>query len=518
MPSSPSGPGLTDTHQRHLERRGLARGGALSFLGSTGSAALGFLIVLAAARLMGEAEAGVLIQVIGLFSIVTVLAKVGLDSAALWLLPRLMEQDPRSVGRHVTYVLTVAGLAGATAGIVTGALLPRLLALNEAQRGVAEATSALAWFVPAGVLVLVSMGVTRALGALVPYVVWGNLALPALRLAAVVVAASIGATSMLVTIAWAVPLVPILSVLLLVTLLRVNRLRRTVAPIPSASERAAAPGWPSRSERRRVLGFALPRTASAGLEQLLVWLDVLIVGALLGPAAAALYGSATRFIAAGLVVDTALRVVISPRFSLLMHRQDIPGTQDLYRTATRWLVLFATPGFVLLVIFAPVLLSWLGPGFADAETALVVLAVGAMVTFLAGNIHSILLMSGHPGWAASNKAAAVLVSVVGCLTLVPWLGLTGAALAWSAAMLVDAAAAAVEVYRLVGVSPEIGVGLFSLALSVLSVGAPAALARATLGPTNLALLVGAAGGSALFLLTMYLLRERLQLSGLRGAA
>lgn len=505
----------TDSGARQHERRALLRGGALSFVGSAGSAALGFLVVLASAQLMGDAGAGVLLQLIGLFSIVTVLAKVGLDSAALWLLPRLAHYEPSAVRRHVTFILCVAALTGGVAALCTSLGLSRVLALNAEQQEVATAAAALSWFVPAGVLVLVTMGITRALGALVPFVLYGNVGLPALRLVAVIVAAGLGASSTVVSISWAAALVPVLAVLLWVT---IRQLRPFRADHDGGSEPEAAPRWPVRSERRSILGFALPRTASSGLEQLLIWLDVLIVGAMLGPAAAGLYGAATRFIAAGLIVDAALRIVISPRFSVLLHAHDLSATQSLYRTATRWLVLFATPGFVLLAMFAPVPLSWLGQDFAAAAPALITLSLGAMVTFLAGNIHSILLMSGHAGWAATNKAAAVLVSVLGCVTLIPALGLLGAAVAWASAMMVDAVMATIEVRLLVGVSPELVAGLSSLGLSVAAVGIPAAFVRLALGATNASLLLGTTVGGATFFLLVYLMRHRLELSGLKSAA
>lgn len=507
--ADPSTAGVVDS--RPAERRALARGGALSFAGSAGSALLGFLVVLAAARLMGDTGAGVLLQMIGIFSIVTVLAKAGLDSASLWLLPRLADEDVSAVRRHVLFILMTALTTGCLAALATGLVLPQLLALNTAQREVSESAAALSWFVPLGVLVLVTMGITRALGALVPFVVFGNLGLPLLRLIAVVLAAGLGASSVTVTLAWAAALVPILAALLWVTARQITPRRSSATHFPSARR------WPTRAERRKVVGFALPRSVSAGLEQLLVWMDVLIVGVMLGPAAAGLYGAATRFIAAGLIVDAALRIVVSPRFSLLMHRADVAGTQDLYRTATRWLVLFATPGFVLLVIYAPVLLSWLGPSFSPAAPALVILGTGAMITFLAGNIHSVLLMSGHAGWAAVNKAVAVVVSVTGCALLIPVLGLTGAAVAWTAAMLIDAAMAAIQVRRLVGVQLEFAAGLGSLMISLLAVGLPAALLRWWIGTTNVALVGSVMAGGLIFLLVIYLLRGRLQLTGLRAS-
>lgn len=361
---------------------------------------------------------------------------------------------------------------------------------------------------------LVAMAIVRALGAITPFVVYGNIGLPLLRLVTVFAAAAAGMSAVIVAFTWAAALVPLLAALLLVTWHQVRHAEQ------SGHEQGAArvSHWPSRADRRKVLTFAVPRTASAGLEQLLTWLHILIVGALLGPAAAGIYGAASRFIAAGLIVDTALRIIVSPRFSVLLHRRDLSGAQDLYRTATRWLVLFATPGFVLLSVFAPVVLGWLGAGFREGATALVLLSAGAMITFLAGNTHSVLLMSGHALWAACNKAVALAVSVAGCLLFIPLYGLAGAAAAWATAVLLDAALAALEVRILVGVRPEIPVALGSLILSGLTVGIPAVIARFTLGSTNAALLTAVPAGALAFLTAVFLLRRQLQLTGLRAAA
>ena len=81
------------------------------------------------------------------------------------------------------------------------------------------------------------------------------------------------------------------------------------------------------------MSFALPRALTAGLAQALQWLDVLLVGLLAGDAASGIYGGAIRFIQAGMVVDTALRVVVSPQFSKLLHQGKTKELRDLYRTS-----------------------------------------------------------------------------------------------------------------------------------------------------------------------------------------
>ena len=65
-----------------------------------------------------------------------------------------------------------------------------------------------------------------------------------------------------------------------------------------------------------------------------------------------------------MVVDTALRVVVSPQFSKLLHQGRTKDLRDLYSTASIWLVLFAAPIYALMAIFAPALMRILGETFA----------------------------------------------------------------------------------------------------------------------------------------------------------
>ena len=74
-----------------------------------------------------------------------------------------------------------------------------------------------------------------------------------------------------------------------------------------------------------------------------------------------------------MVVDTALRVVVSPQFSKLLHQGKTKELRDLYSTASIWLVLFAAPIYALMAIYAPALMRILGDGFAPGANVLVVL-------------------------------------------------------------------------------------------------------------------------------------------------
>ena len=244
------------------------------------------------------------------------------------------------------------------------------------------------------------------------------------------------------------------------------------------------------------------------------WADVLLVGWLVTDQTARIYGGAARFIQAGLVVDAALRVVVSPQFSSLLHQDKKEQVRELYMTATMWLVLVASPIYVVLAVFSPVFLQILGPEFAAGQTALTVLAVAMAVTFLAGNIHSLLIMSGRSGWAAVNKAIVLGINIVGNLLVVPRFGIAGAAMVWAASMILDAVLAAVQVRLFVGVKVKITQALLPLVVVAVTVGLPAVGVRWLLGPTWWAMVAALVVGVVLYLVACRRWRVRLHLEGL----
>jgi O-antigen/teichoic acid export membrane protein len=239
---------------------------------------------------------------------------------------------------------------------------------------------------------------------------------------------------------------------------------------------------------------------------------VILVGSLAGPAAAGLYAAASRFAGSGMIVDAAIRVTVSPLFSRLIHRRADAELEDVYSKATCWLVLFSAPVFMMMAVFSPLALSLLGHGFVAAGNVLVIMCTGAMITLLAGNIHSVLLMSGRSGLAATNKAIVVAVNVLLILVLTPLWGIEGAALGWAIACLLDAMLAWAEVRILLGIRVGLSAGLPPLLGTLITIGIPSVLARWLLGPTYAGLGLALAVGAALFVAWCLLDRNRLRLA------
>lgn len=476
----------------------LARAGLISFAGSVVGALLGFVLTLALARSFGSSGAGVVLQAIALFTIGLSVGRGGLDTAATWLVPRLLLSTPGQVGGTIRHSLLLS-----VAGGVIAALLTTAIARVAFDPQVYDAVLASSWVMPLAAVTLVGTAALRALGGIGSYILIVQVLVPVLRVAFVVLVASLGYGAVTGSFAWATPYA--LAAVLTLVLLHLTLRRRLGARLG---------GGTTRETRRQLHRFSIGRSAGTILEQGLLWLDVLLVGFLVGTAAAGIYGTAARFVAAGLIVDTALRFVMAPIFSSLFFEDRRAEVQDLYVRSTTWLVLLSVPIYLGLAIYAPLVLAWLGPDFSEGERALQILCLGIALTLTAGNIHTMLLMAGRSGQAALNKLIVLTTNVTLNFAFVPVWGIEAAAGAWVVSMLLDAGLATWQVHRHTGVGPRpAGIG-YALGVTLLTVGLPALALRTWLGPSGLSMLL-AAVTAAVFLGTwIYLDRRRLHMSEL----
>ena len=466
---------------------------------------LGFAFSVILARSLGATGAGVVLQAVAAFTIALSVARLGLDTTAVWLLPRLMSSERDKVRRALVSLLVPAFLAPL---VVTSTwFLLRWVFSPEGgvDHEVYDALDAVAPFLPAASLMTVMLAATRAFGGVVPFNAIGNVVVPGLRPALVLVAVLLGGTSTAAALGWAVPW--LVGALLSVVVLA-RQVRRATAEVGGT--------WrPDKEMRKRVRRFALPRVAASGLDQSITWIDVVLVGIMLGSTAAGVYGSVSRFVSAGAVVATSLRIVVAPRFSALLSEGRNEEVEHLYTVTARWILLLGAPAYILLAVFSPTVLGWLGPGFQEGVVPMVVLCLGSIVVLAAGNVQSLLLMSGRSAASAVNKAVVLVFNVLGNLALVPHVGIVGAASVWAASMALDTSLAAWQVRRGVGVSVAFGAIAYVVLVVALLVALPSLLVAQLLGQGTWQLLLAGLVSGASLLVYCVLDRRRLQLDQLR---
>ena len=198
-----------------------------------------------------------------------------------------------------------------------------------------------------------------------------------------------------------------------------------------------------------------------------------------------MYAVATRFLVLGLMFVQAIQQVMAPRIASSLAVDDVGVAKTLYRTTTTWLTLVSWPIYLVVMLFAPLLLSIFGSSYERGVPAVVVLCAAMLVATVCGPVDSMLLMAGrsvpqprqHRAGAHRQRRASTSCSC-------PWLGVTGAALGWAVAILLNNLLALWQVHRVTGLHP-FGTGTRSAMLICVVSWGPSSRCGATGdGPTR----------------------------------
>jgi O-antigen/teichoic acid export membrane protein len=174
----------------------------------------------------------------------------------------------------------------------------------------------------------------------------------------------------------------------------------------------------------------------------LVYLDRFVLGAALGLGAVGLYTPAYEVTARLLIVPGSLLTAMFPMVSAASNGngRERAGLARIFALSIRNLLLLLAPAVVLLAVFAPeVLRLWLGVEFATrSAAALRILAVGVMIVSLSHVPCGYLQASGRPDIPAKFHLLELAIHVPLTWLLVRTWGITGAALAWTTRVTIDA--------------------------------------------------------------------------------
>lgn len=189
-------------------------------------------------------------------------------------------------------------------------------------------------------------------------------------------------------------------------------------------------------------GFTRARALSTSMQIALERIDVIIVGALIGEAAAGVYGALSRFISAGNFLMFSVSQAVSPTLRRAISRGQWTAAQGLLRKATGWLVLVAWPYFLILALKPEPFANLLKADYVADASIISILAVGMMFSAASGPIDLCLLMLGRSDLSLIGVASAITTDLVLLAVLAPRYGITGAAIAWSLSVVVQNLSAA----------------------------------------------------------------------------
>jgi O-antigen/teichoic acid export membrane protein len=423
---------MTTTRERPaVEVRASTRNGAVGLAGAAVSAVGGFVLTWVIARGFGAVGAGAFFAVMAVITVTGAVCCLGADTGLIWALPR------RSVGRDgdaarllpvallppflLAVVVAIAG-AGAAATIAPGLL--------DRAGGAGPALVRLAFIaVPLVVAMTILLAAVRAVRPIGAYVSVQFLLVPLTRPVLVGAAVLTGGGVLAGLTGWALPV--LFGALVAGALI--------IRPLGIRAGAQIRPTW---ADWRAFWGFALPRAGSAAIDASSMWVGVLLTAALAGQAEAGVFGAVGRYVLAGQLAMQGLRVAVAPQLSRLLGADRRDEAAAVHRRTTVWIVALSWPGYVLLATFAPAFLRLFGPGFANGAAAMSVLAIAMLVNVGAGNVQTLLLMSGNSRRHLLATLLGLTFNVGAGIVLIPRYGALGAAVAWSIGIVLENVVAA----------------------------------------------------------------------------
>lgn len=500
-------------HQPAQKRRdrvsSLARGGVANIAGAGVAAVANVLLVVAITRNVPAAIAGTFFAASSVFLIAAVVAKLGTSTGLVYFLSRARALDrPGDVRPVLAVALTPVVLVAVLGGVALYTFAPAIaaVAVDSHQAEFTGLLRALAPFLPAAALTDTWLAATRGFGSMRPTVRIEKVIRSVLQVVAVALVAGY-LTGPSLGIAWAAPYVVAAAA-------AGWSVRSTVHRLVS-DEPPAGPPASTAEHARRFWAFTWPRTFSSIAQFALQRLDVIMVAALSGPVEAAVYTAATRFLVVGQLGAHSISSAAQPQLGEALARADRPAANEIYRTATAWLMLITWPLYLLCVFFAPSILGIFGPGYEDGTVVVVVLALTMLVATGCGMVDMLLTMGGRTSWNLGNTLLALGVNIGLNLVLIPEWGILGAAVAWAAAILVNNLLPLAQVGLVLRLHPfAAGTGRAAV-LALACFALLPALVLSTGMPAFVALVVSSAIGIPLYVAACWRSRDVLRLTSLK---
>lgn len=443
----------------------IARGTALTGLGAGIAAIGGVALTLVVTRSYSPQLAGTFFAATTFFLIVSTLAQLGTDVGLVRYLSALSGphlQARRPVLLRIALVPVV--LVGVCCAVAMELGAPAIASWFGSPEVHGAATSMLRWlapFLPVAAVYGSLLAATRAQGSMRTTVTLDSVFRTVFQPVGVVATALAGLPLEAAVLVWVAPYL-IGSMWCVGALARPARRlaasRRAGAELEGAQPQLAGDEGTAKPEvveeqslARQFWSFTAARAVAGAV--VMVWrrFDILLVAALSGPADAAIYTAATRFLVVGSLGIQAVQMTVSPQLGKLFARRDLVGAHRVYATATLWTMVFAWPLYLVTAAAAHAVIQVFGAGYSAGTSSVVVLSAAMLVATACGSVDAVLLMSGRSMLSLGNAVITLALNVVLDLWLIPKFGILGAAIGWACSIALRNLLAVVQINRLLGI-------------------------------------------------------------------
>ncbi len=393
------------------------------FLLRIGSALLALVSQVLLARWMGKFEFGIYIYVWTWVLMIGALSDVGLSSAARRFIPEYTELKSLdrlrgflSGSRWLAFgVATAIGLVGAIGVTVLAPWLDHFVVVPLYLACVT---------IPIYGLVQVQAGIAQSYDwpnlALMPFFIWRQLTTTALMGTAYLLGAPTDAvTAMIVAVVttWAVTIGQ---------LVMLDRRLKTKVP-----------DGPKQYEPRVWFATSIPIFVVEGFYLLLTYVDILALEHLRSPDEVAVYYAGARLLAIVAFVYFAIAGATTHKFTQYHVSGDKERLAAFFAETIRWTFWPSLAACAVILACGRPLLGLFGAGFENGYSVMFILAAGMLARAAVGPAERLLNMLGERKQCAFIYASAFAINLGLCVILIPRIGIAGAAVSTSIALVAE---------------------------------------------------------------------------------
>ncbi|WP_137285801.1 oligosaccharide flippase family protein [Halorussus salinisoli] len=211
----------------------------------------------------------------------------------------------------------------------------------------------------------------------------------------------------------------------------------------------------SMNRYRELLVFSAPLAASGGVNIIAKHSDVVLLGIFKSSTEAGTYELAFRMsLFLIFFFSPAIDYLFQPIVSRFHSEERFDDMDSLYTLTTRWIVVATFPVFVLFFLFSDQTMTFFfSDRYRAGGIALSILAFGAMVSRLPGLTGSILISTGRTKTIMYISFGTAFCNVFLNIVLIPFYGITGAAMATAATTVLNNILEMYIVYNMYEIHP-----------------------------------------------------------------
>lgn len=182
---------------------------------------------------------------------------------------------------------------------------------------------------------------------------------------------------------------------------------------------------------KRVFRFTMFISMTATLSKSRDEINTFLIAFFLLPTDVALYGVAFKVAFLPLIISPAVNAIFTPMVGNFFGKGDLQSIKRLQLKVSVVVAVFSVTMVLFYVVAANYVLAIFGPEYVVAREALLIMAMGNVAAALAGPIGFSISMMGRPHYNTVNAVILLIMMIGLCYYLIPTMGINGAAIAYA---------------------------------------------------------------------------------------